>query len=91
MTQRPRRSPPPLPKTVQPFRPHPGETVQRDGNVGTVVESDEWWDTLLLRGVDIADQVLVDWTAPGTPEKAARTVHWERVNHLEPVKDEVQD
>jgi hypothetical protein len=82
MTQTPRpprpTRPKPLPKTVQPFRPQPGDQVvlrTDPETVGTVRESDEWWDTLLLRGVDIADQALVEW---------AWTRSWERVSQLDP-------
>lgn len=52
-----------------------------DQEPGVVRESDDWWDTLLLRGVDISDQVLVDWTVtPGAP-----MVRWERTSRLERV------
>lgn len=52
-----------------------------DQEPGRVRDSDDWWDTLLLRGVDIADQVLVDWTiTPGAP-----VVRWERTSQLEQV------
>jgi hypothetical protein len=58
-----------------------GESPDRP--IGHVRETDDWWDTLLLRGVDIADQVLVDWTVtPGAP-----LVRWERVSQLEEVSD----
>jgi hypothetical protein len=75
-----------LPKSVQPFSPQPNDRVKRRtaDDIGLVRESDEWWDTLLIRGVDIADQVLVDWTVlPGPP-----VVRWERVSQLEPAPAE---
>lgn len=82
---------PPAKKFVQPkaapvgLLPTPGMAVrlkgQPDMDPGRVRESDAWWDTLLLRGVDISDQVLVDWTVtPGAP-----LVRWERTSQLEQV------
>jgi hypothetical protein len=65
----------------------PGMAVRlKDGTedqTGTVVESDEWWDTLLLRGVDISDQTLVEWTIVGLPFR-----RWERTGQLEIVQPE---
>jgi len=45
---------------------------------GVVVESDDWWDTLLLRGVDISDQTLVEWQSEPVTVRA-----WERTSQLE--------
>lgn len=83
MTQRNR---PPTKKfsTPQPLAYlEPGMTVRHisdPAETGTVVESDEWWDTLLLRGIDISDQLLIEWTVAGLPMR-----RWERVNQLERV------
>jgi hypothetical protein len=89
MTQPQKPTPPkrprPLPKTVQPYHPRTGERVLLTDTdmVGLVIDSDEWWDTLLLRGVDIADQVLVDWGP--APETSTPIIRWEPVNRLKPV------
>jgi hypothetical protein len=88
MTQPQPKPEPPAKKAATPpvgFLPVPGMAVRMKGapqTTGQVIEHDEWWDTLLLRGVDIADQVLVDWTVPPGPP----VVRWERVNQLEEVK-----
>lgn len=66
--------------------PRPGMTVRLKSSpdqTGVVRESDDWWDSLLLRGVDISDQVLVDWTVP----PGAPVVRWERASLLEQVPE----
>ena len=81
MTQRP-----PAKKFTKPpvgLLPSPGMAVRLKANheqVGTVFESDEWWDTLLLRGVDISDQTLVEWQSDPIPVRT-----WERISQLEQV------
>lgn len=66
-------------------RPVPGTTVRlRTGpETGTVVDSDDFMDTLRLRGISASNQVLVEWQIDG---RATRI--WERITHLEPVLSE---
>jgi hypothetical protein len=83
MTQRPK---PPAKKAAAPvgLLPRAGMTVRLknypDEMPGTVVESDDWWDTLLIRGVDISEQTLVEWQRSGQPVR-----RWERTSQLEQV------
>jgi len=78
-----KKVPPPLVKPPR-FDPQPKTRVRLKDNPndvpGTVIVSDDWLDTMLLRGVDIADQTLVAWTFNGTT-----TYRWERTSQLEPV------
>jgi hypothetical protein len=62
-------------------RPEPGALVRlKSGSeTGIVVSSDDWYDTLRLRGVDRSSQVLVEWLINGQPTRT-----WERVTFLEP-------
>lgn len=71
--KRPSRPPRPTP------RPAPGAQVHLEGQqeVGRVVESDDYLDTLQLRGVPISGQVLVSWDR----EKGELRT-WERVSTL---------
>jgi hypothetical protein len=75
--------PPPLVKPPR-FDPQPQTRVRLKDNPddvpGTVIVSDDWLDSLLLRGVDIADQTLVEWRRNGHP-----IYRWERTSQLEPV------
>jgi hypothetical protein len=61
-------------------KPEPGTIVRlRSGSdPGVVVTSDEFMDTLRLRGVSPMDQVLVEWVINGQPTRI-----WERVTFLE--------
>lgn len=90
MTQTPRPQKRP-PKTNPLFTPEPGMTVQLKGaaqHTGTVCETDAWWDSWLLRGVDISAQTLVEWNVPNGPVKRwIRTVELEQV--LSPPADEL--
>lgn len=63
-----------------PTRLEPGSVVRlRTGSdPGVVVTSDDWYDTLRLRGVSTAEQVLVEWQVNGQPTRS-----WERVTFLE--------
>lgn len=72
-TPRPTSPPRPTP------RPVPGTTVTLPGGeVGRVVESDEYLDTLQLRGVPISAQVLIEWSrSEGNPVRT-----WELVSAL---------
>lgn len=84
MTQTPRPQKRP-PKTNPLFTPEPGMTVQLKGapqHTGTVAKPDAWWDLLLLRGVDISAQTLVEWPSSisGQPVKS-----WVRNSDLEQV------
>lgn len=74
--QRPPRKAAPRPVK---FTPSPGMSVRCSDRpeIGLVVESDDWWDTLLIRGVDISDQVLVEWRRDGQPIR-----RWERSSLL---------
>jgi hypothetical protein len=76
------------PKAPPGLLPTPGMAVRlkdHPQHTGVVREHDDWWDLLLLRGVDIADQVLVDWGTPtGT---SVSVVRWERISQLEEVSD----
>lgn len=68
-------------------RPTLGSRVQRTGSgeVGVVVRSDDFYDTLQLSGVSESAQVLVEWPRNG------RTVRiWEEIRNLAPVEEAAQ-
>ena len=62
----------------------PGTAVRLSGfdQIGAVAASDDWWDSLQLRGVSADQQVLVEWSG----DIVVRT--WERTAHLEIVQAE---
>jgi hypothetical protein len=66
--------------TPHPFSPQPGSLVKlrTSPETGVVVSSDEWFDSLRIRGVAAQEQVLVEWQIDG---RATRL--WERTSHLE--------
>lgn len=70
---RPNRPPRPTP------RPTPGTHVRYEGleEVGMVVESDDFMDTLQRRGTPISAQVLVEWPRNDNPVRT-----WELVSTL---------
>jgi len=49
--------------------------------VGLVVPSDDWWDTLRLRGVAPMHQVLIEWFPEGNTMRL-----WYRTSDLEAVR-----
>lgn len=52
--------------------------------LGEVAEPDVWYESLRLRGVGAAQQVLVEWESnrdDGTPD-----TYWERLVDLEPAR-----
>jgi len=65
-------------------RPGPGTRVRYDSlpEVGVVVESDDFMDTLQRRGTPISSQVLVEWPRDGFPVQV-----WELVGALTIVRD----
>lgn len=60
-------------------RPTPGTQVRFGGldEIGTVVPSDDYYDTLQLRGAPISAQVLVEWPRDSGPLRT-----WELVSNL---------
>lgn len=64
------------------FSPEIGTAVRLKSSpeVGVVIATDDWLDTLLLRAVDIADQTLVEWRREGHP-----IYRWEITSQLEAV------
>lgn len=80
MTQTSGSSPPPARRPG--LLPITGMTVRlrTSPEVGVVAPTDDWWDSLLIRGVDISEQVLVEWRRNGLPVRT-----WERVSQLEEV------
>jgi hypothetical protein len=81
-TTPPAKRPPRPTRTTQ--RPAPNTRVRDESTqtLGTVQPSDDWWDTLQLRGVSPSGQVLVEWDSTGgTPVR-----NWIRVSDLELVQ-----
>jgi hypothetical protein len=58
----------------------PGTPVKlkNGAEIGIVSVSDDWFDTLRIRGVSATAQVLVEWRINGRPTRI-----WERVSTLE--------
>jgi hypothetical protein len=56
------------------------------GEVGAVVQSDDYMDTLQLRGIPISGQVLVEWPNGGRPVQ-----RWVQVSRLERVVEKPKE
>lgn len=65
-------------------RPATGSQVRRAGSdeIGIVVRSDDWFDTLTIRGVPENAQVLVEWPRGGKPVRI-----WEEIADLIKVEE----
>jgi hypothetical protein len=67
-------------------RPPIGSRVRKESGpeeIGVIVRSDDWYDTLQLAGVADSAQVLVEWPRGGNPSRL-----WEEISDLVKVEDE---
>lgn len=61
------------------YRPAPGDRVRKAGSdeIGVIVTSDDWFDSLRIRNVPENAQVLVEWPRGGNPLRI-----WEEIADL---------